>query len=73
MSLLAILAFYFSVVVPWQSWPVVVGPYTSHEECSKVREFLDRQGYVTDGCYPLPHPQEDSQKLSVGELPKEGV
>jgi hypothetical protein len=73
MSVLAIISFYFSVMMPWQSWPVVIGPYASREECSAVRESLDSRGYVTDGCYQLPHPQEDSQKLRVGELPKEGM
>lgn len=66
---LAIVAFFFSVMVSGQEYPVVVGPYETWEDCASVREFLDRRGYETDRCAVLPLPQ-DSQYLHVGDLPQ---
>lgn len=65
-----IVAFYFGMLVAGQEWPVMVGPYETWEECASVREFLDRRGYETDTCSLLPYPQEESQYLEVGHLPK---
>lgn len=65
-----IVAFYFSIMVTGQEWPVVVGPYESWGDCASVREFLDRRGYETDSCSMLPFPQEKSQYLNVGGIPK---
>lgn len=67
---ITIVAFYFSVMVPPQEWPVVIGPYETWEECASVREFLDRKGYETDSCGTMPYPQEGSQLLKVIEIPK---
>ena len=61
-------AFYFGMLIDTQDWPVVVGPYEVWEECASVREYLDRRGYETDGCYLMPYPQE-SVYLSVGDIP----
>src|SRR3990167_1475515 len=63
-----LVAFYFSMLIETQGWPVVVGPYEEWQECASVREFLDRRGYETDGCYLMPYPQE-SIHLSVGDIP----
>ena len=67
-----IVAFYFSVMVSGQDWPVVVGPYKDWSECASVREFLDRRGYETDSCSVLPFSQY-SQYLNVGDLPKTDI
>lgn len=64
-----LVAFYFSVLIEAQEWPIVVGPYEEWEECASVREYLDRRGYETDGCYLMPYPQ-DSIYLSVGDIPR---
>lgn len=66
----SLVAYYFSLIVSWQSYPLLVGPYSSWDDCASVREFVDRRGYETDGCSTLPLPQE-SIYLEVGYLPKE--
>lgn len=66
-----LVAFYFSILVSWQEYPVVIGPYTTWDECSLVREFLDRRQYETDSCAIMSIPQE-SIYLEVGYLPVEG-
>lgn len=68
---LILCAFYFSLLVSTQSYPVMVGPYESWEECTKVREWLDGRAYETDDCETFPYPQGDSQMLAVPYLPKE--
>lgn len=65
----AIVAFFFGVLVSGQEHPVLVGPYETWEECASVREFLDRREYETDICAVLPLPQE-SQRLQVGDVPQ---
>lgn len=67
-----ILAYYFSCMVPPQVYPMMIGPYTTWEECASVREWLDRRGYETAGCGLLPYPLEGAVKLGVIELPPEG-
>ena len=68
LSWMVIVAFYFSVMVPYQDWPLLAGPYPTWEDCASVREALDRWGYVTDGCAVMPYPQ-DSVPLAVFQLP----
>jgi len=52
---LIVCAFYFSLMVSTQSYPVMVGPYESWEECTKVREWLDWRAYETDDCETFPY------------------
>jgi hypothetical protein len=66
-------AFYFSLLLSTQSYPVMVGPYDTWEECTKVREWLDWRTYETDDCETFPYPQGDSQFLIVPYLPKETI
>ena len=68
---LVIAAFYFGMLVPWQEYPILVGPYGSLDECQSVREFLDRREYETDICSIMTYPQEGSVYLEVGFLPNE--
>ena len=68
---LSLIAFYFSLMLSTQSYPVMVGPYESWEECTKVREWLDWRSYETDNCETFPYPQGDNQLLVVPYLPKE--
>lgn len=68
--ILILVAYYFGVLVAWQEWPVLAGPYEEWAACSSVREYLDRRGYLTDSCALLPYPQE-SQVIQVGGLPQE--
>lgn len=65
-----LVAYYFGLLVMWQEWPVLAGPYEEWAACSSVREYLDRRGYLTDSCALLPYPQE-SQVILVGGLPQE--
>ena len=65
-----LVAYYFGLLVAWQEWPVLAGPYEEWAACSSVREYLDRRGYLTDSCALLPYPQE-SQVIQVGGLPQE--
>lgn len=46
----ALVAWYLAVLVPTQEWPVMIGPFESREHCWVVRETLEEQNYVTDGC-----------------------
>ena len=64
-------AFYFSLMLTTQNYPVMVGPYESWEECTKVREWLEGRAYETDDCETFPYPQDGSQMLVVPYLPKE--
>ncbi|HKU52525.1 MAG TPA: hypothetical protein VJQ25_08660 [Nitrospira sp.] len=68
---LVVCAFYFSLLLSAQSYPLMVGPYETWEECTKVREWLDWRTYETDNCEPFPYPQGGSQLLVVPYLPKE--
>jgi len=68
---LILCAFYFSLMLSTQSYPIMVGPYDSWEECTKVREWLDGRAYETDDCETFPYPQSGSQMLVVPYLPKE--
>ena len=63
-------AYYFGLLVAWQEWPILAGPYEEWVACASVREYLDRRGYLTDSCALLPYPQE-SQVIQVGGLPQE--
>ena len=54
-----------------QNYPVMLGPYESWEECTKVREWLDGRAYETDNCETFPYPQVGSQMLVVPYLPNE--
>ena len=65
-----LVAFYFMCLLPEQGWPVVIGPYETWDDCASVREFLDRRGYETASCAVMTWPQEQSQLLQVGDLPK---
>ena len=66
---LTLVAFYFSLMVVTQAWPVTVGPYATWAECASVREYIDRRGYETGGCGVMPYPQPDSVLLQVIDVP----
>ena len=68
---LIVCAFYFSLMLSSQNYPVMVGPYETWEECTKVREWLDGRAYETDDCETFPFPQGGSQMVVVPYLPKE--
>ena len=70
---LIVCAFYFSLMLSTQSYPVMVGPYETWEECTKVREWLDGRTYETDDCETFPYPQGGSQLILVPYLPKEAI
>ena len=70
---LILCAFYFSLMLTTQDYPVMVGPYETWEECTKVREWLDWRTYETDDCETFPYPQSGSQSLVVPYLPKEAT
>lgn len=53
-----IVAFYFSFLVLWQDFPIVVGPYLDWDTCNYARAYFDRRGYMTDSCALLPYPQD---------------
>lgn len=63
-----LMAFYFSLMVVMQEWPVLIGPYREWSECASVREFLDRRGYETSACELMPMGQE-AEHLNVIDLP----
>lgn len=65
-----LVAYYFGLLVYWQEWPILAGPYEEWAACASVREYLDRREYLTDSCSLLPYPQ-DSQVIHVGGLPQE--
>lgn len=65
-----LIALYFSVLIPEQEWPLLIGPYETWSECASVREFLDHRGYETAGCTVMSYPQEDAFLLRVGDLPR---
>lgn len=65
---LPITAFYFSLLLFYQEWPVLIGPYDTWDECASVREALDRRGYETDDCTMLPVDQE-ARHLEVIDIP----
>ena len=62
-----LIAWYLSIMVLWQSNPLIAGPYTV-EECHAVSEWLERRGYETDGCSIMSVGQE-AIVLQVGYLP----
>lgn len=68
----SLVAYYFSLIVSWQDYPILVGEYNTWSDCASVREFLDRRGYETGDCSLLPLPQE-SIHLEVGYLPYENT
>jgi hypothetical protein len=68
MIVTVLVAIYFSVLVPGQNWPLLVGPYLTWEDCDVVRGWLDRRGYETDACASMPWPQE-AVLLGVLDLP----
>ena len=65
-----LVAYYFGLIVYWQEWPILAGPYEEWAACASVREYLDHRGYLTDSCALLSYPQ-DSQMIQVGGLPRE--
>jgi len=67
-----LIAYFLLILVSWQEWPVVAGPYTI-DECFAVKEFLDRRGYEVSSCEVMPHPQPDAVMLVVPYLPTEKV
>lgn len=68
--LVTLVAFFFSLMLPDREYPILIGPYADWAECASVREWLDRRGYETDGCYLLSIPQEAVQ-LEPLHLPQE--
>lgn len=62
------IAFYFTLMLMSQDWPILVGPYEEWEQCASVREFLDRRGYDTGACEPMSLGQE-ARHLEVIDLP----
>ena len=69
--MLLLLAFYFSILVPSQVYPMVIGPYADWGVCDAQREWLDRRGYTTDDCELMPTPQPDSVEVETLFLPPE--
>ena len=63
-----VMAFYFSVLLVTQTWPVLIGPYQEWAQCASVREYLDRRGYETSACEPMPMGQE-ARQLNVVDVP----
>ncbi len=61
-------AWFLLVLVPWQEWPVMLGPYTV-EECFWTQEYLDRRGYVESSCEVMIHPQKDAVRMEVPFIP----
>lgn len=64
-----ILAYYFSLLIAGQDYPLLAGPYKDWSACESVREYLDHRGYETDRCGPMPFPQEDAVLLEVISIP----
>lgn len=64
-----ILAYYFSLMIAGQDYPVLAGPYEDWGACESVRDYLDQHGYETDGCGLMPFPQEDAVLLEVVSIP----
>lgn len=63
-----LMAFYFSIMIMTQEWPLLIGPYSVWDDCASVREFLDRRGYETGSCELMPMGQ-DAKHLEVIDLP----
>ncbi len=55
-----IVAFYFSLLVWWQDFPLLIGPYRDWDTCNLVRHAMDQQGYETDSCGLMSYPQDAS-------------
>ena len=53
-----IAAFFFMLLVPWQSYPIIAGPYETWDECNDSRMWFDQRGWETDDCTTLPLPQD---------------
>jgi hypothetical protein len=53
-----IVAYYFSMLVFWQNFPIVIGPYHDWDDCNRVRVYVDQQGYETDACGLMSYPQD---------------
>lgn len=54
-----LIAYFLLVILPDQSWPQLLGPYTQ-EECHTTLEFLVRRNVEVSGCELLPLPQPDA-------------
>lgn len=63
-----IVGFYFAVMLATQDWPLLIGPYEEWGQCASVREYLDRRGYETSTCAPMPMGQ-DALYLNVIDIP----
>lgn len=63
-----LIAYYFSLLLFYQDWPVLIGPYDEWDQCASVREYLDRRGYETGECGPMPIPQV-ARYLEVLDIP----
>ena len=63
-----LVAYYFSLLLFYQEWPVLIGPYDEWDDCASVREYLDRRGYETGECSLLSFPQ-DARLLNVVDIP----
>ena len=62
------IAWFLCVIVSWQEWPVLLGPYEK-SECLAVKEYLDRRGYEVGSCGLMPLPQEDARYEQVPFIP----
>ena len=63
-----LIGYFLLVIVVFQEWPEILGPYTQ-EECMTEKEFLVNRGYEVSGCELLPIPQEDAKLINVPYLP----
>lgn len=63
-----IAAFFFSLLLFGQEWPVLIGPYEAWDQCASVREYLDRRGYETGECSLMPI-EQDARRLDVVDIP----
>lgn len=61
-------AYFLLVVVSYQEWPVMLGPYTL-DDCLSVKEYMDRRGYEVSSCEWLSIPQEAAVSLQIPYLP----
>lgn len=64
-----LIAYFLLVMVSFQEWPMLLGPY-DYQECLGVKEFLIHREYELEGCANLPLPQPDAYYLQVPYLPE---
>ena len=64
------MAYYFSLMIAQQDFPVLIGPYRDWDDCASVREWVSRHfENDTSACGLLPFPQEDSVLMQVFDYP----